>query len=208
MDHPVAVSAKQDKFDQLGFCLARCMQRQGVVDFDVLATPFAVERLEIKPTYFAVDARMFLEEVSNLLAPQASVALPDEVPPLKQASFGRLVVLLVYRHDKLLGNVVLGDRSPQFLGDAVHVGRIIKELLKYFLVNCAALCLPAGVRGMVGSDIDCLPGDSVCVAERVTPDLDRVGTVVVAGELIAQRLAGLRPSRISNHSSRRGHTRG
>jgi hypothetical protein len=58
------------------------MQWPRVVDFDVLATPLAVDRLEIKPAYFAVDAGKILKKVSNLLAPQISVALSHEVPPL------------------------------------------------------------------------------------------------------------------------------
>lgn len=68
MDHPVTVGAQQDEVAQLGFGLARRIQRPGMVNFDVFTTAIAVDPLEVESTYLAVNTGMLLEEGGDLLA--------------------------------------------------------------------------------------------------------------------------------------------
>lgn len=108
--------------------VSRCVQREGVVDFDELPSALTVDFLEVEFAYLAEHLWMSLEEVCNLLAPQFAVALPHKVPSLKQAPFGRCVIFLVCRYDKLLNNFVIVDRLPQRLGDLMHALWFVKKL--------------------------------------------------------------------------------
>lgn len=102
MEDPMAVGAdhRQIGDSRPHLPLGGCQWRH-VVALDVPPSPLSVRSLVVEPADLARQAARLLKHSSLFLGDEPAVALPDDVPPIEQATLSRLLLAVFWRQRHL-----------------------------------------------------------------------------------------------------------